>query len=255
MSLDYEKIFNYFQRIIHFENIEYNEYTAILSTNVWPISGTIRAEISEYGTNELYVRYSEMASGFTISLKDSEEKNTEEAIKFILNVAKYNCEDERILQWPFNCNVNYVGNIMAELKDTVESSKKIVKSSGNFDEPDGVIFENDNFELVKRSGTTIDDEPYEEYEVNTKKDSAAYEQVVEVRVSKSKGGIAGENRIYISVGMPMNRDRSIPQLIEVLEDARDFARKVADYLGVRMVNIDSQFKSSKVTVLEGTILQ
>ena len=121
MSLNYKNIFDYLQRVIHFETIKYvNEYTAILSTNEWPISGAIRAEISEYGTNELYFRYSGIASGCTISSKDSEEKNAEEVIKFILDIAKYNCEDEEILKWPYNCNVSYIENIITELKGSLE---------------------------------------------------------------------------------------------------------------------------------------
>ena len=117
----------------------------------------------------------------------------------------------------------------------------LIGSSGNFDEEDGTIFENENFRFLKRSGKTIRDEDYSKYEVETIKGSAADKQVVDIRVDKSVGGLFGDGsrpgsgRIYIGIGSPMSIDRSIPQLISVLEDAMDFARKVADYLGIPKV--------------------
>lgn len=116
----------------------------------------------------------------------------------------------------------------------------LIGSSGNFDEEDGTIFENENFRFLKRSGKTIQDEDYSTYEVETIRGSAADKQVVSISVDKSVGLFTssskpGSGRIYINIGSPMRIDRSIPQLISVLEDAMDFARKVADYLGIPKV--------------------
>ena len=116
----------------------------------------------------------------------------------------------------------------------------LIGSSGNFDEEDGTIFENENFRFLKRSGKNIHNEDYSKYEVETIDGSAADKQVIDIRVDKSvglfgDGSKPGSGRIYISVGTPMNINRSIPQLVSVLEDAMDFARKVADYLGIPKV--------------------
>lgn len=120
----------------------------------------------------------------------------------------------------------------------------LIGSSGNFDEEDGTIFEDENFRFLKRSGKNIHNEDYSEYEVVTIEGSAADKQVVDIKVEKSVGLFTssskpGSGRIYISVGTPMNINRSIPQLVSVLEDAMDFARKVADYLGIpKVIGVD-----------------
>ena len=142
MALDYKKSFDYLQNVLNLENIEYeDDRTAVLSSNEWPISGKVYANVRNRGGAELILRYSGMASACIISLDNSEKENVKNVVEYILTIARYNSEDEKILSWPYNCQVGYVRAIIGELEGSfedntaeqqkqneVKSSKKAIKS-------------------------------------------------------------------------------------------------------------------------------
>ena len=117
--------------------------------------------------------------------------------------------------------------------DISSSMKRLITAS----QSDGVIFEDEFFELVKTRGVGMKDTPWTGLEVKSK--GLAKKHVIEIRLNhKGMGNWDGTpydedyDDVYISQGMRMqsNSLHETQEVIDVLEDAIDFSYKVLDWL-------------------------
>lgn len=102
---------------------------------------------------------------------------------------------------------------------------------------DGVIFEDEFFELVTNRGVGMNNTPWTGLEIRSK--GLAKKHVIEIRLnSKGMGKWDGTpynvdyDDVYVSQGIRMrsNSLHETQEVIDVLEDAIDFSYKVLDWL-------------------------
>ena len=121
-------------------------------------------------------------------------------------------------------------DVILEKGDKIELSLKKTESNSIAE----TIFEDSNFEFVTYMNTDAYDYTYRAYRVYTKRNSKAYEFVVEIRIDNRWKTWEPEG-VQVAYGLPGTR-KSITEFIKVLQDSLKFADKVAAYLKVKVIN-------------------
>lgn len=125
-------IIDYVSELFHFENRDGNT----LYTNSW---GGLSVIVDERRGN-IVITSPNTSRSLIIHSTDNDKSIREEFCAFVGSILIDNKDkvDENILQWPFNCNDNYIKRILEELKDN-----KNIDSSVNFESKKSIKF---NFE-------------------------------------------------------------------------------------------------------------
>lgn len=105
-----------------------------------------------------------------------------------------------------------------------------------------IIFEDDSFEFCKVKGIGINNTPYENYKVNTKRNTVMDRNSIEIRIHNDFHQFNGEPVVYkpqevsVNFGLSSEPLQSIEQFCKCLNEASLFAMKVGKELQIPFIN-------------------